>query len=80
MYDVTEVGMENIPTSDATSAEKDYKWKLWAANELQLRALLAHYILDGQISQFSGHPTCVRHTTNPLGLSSSETAFLCHQC
>jgi hypothetical protein len=65
----------DIPSLDHPEAEKVHRWKLWAAREIQLRALLGHYVLDGQISQFSGDPTCARHAANPLGLPSSDSAF-----
>jgi hypothetical protein len=65
----------DIPSLDDPEAEKVHRWKLWAAREIQLRALLGHYVLDGQISQFSGDPTCARHAANPLGLPSSDSAF-----
>jgi hypothetical protein len=50
-------------------------WKTWVSRELQLRALLGHYILDGQLSFLSGQPTSVIHTTNPLMMSSSARLF-----
>ncbi|KAK6076840.1 hypothetical protein SCUP234_06909 [Seiridium cupressi] len=50
-------------------------WKTWVSRELQLRALLGHYILDGQLSFLSGQPTSVLHTTNPLLLSSNQRLF-----
>jgi hypothetical protein len=67
--------MTDFPSPDDPEAEKVHRWKLWAAREIQLRALLGHYVLDGQISQFSGDPTCARHAANPLGLPSSDSAF-----
>lgn len=50
-------------------------WKVWVSRELQLRALLGHYILDGQLSFLSDQPTSVMHTTNSLLLSSSPRLF-----
>jgi hypothetical protein len=75
MYEVRETGPEIIPALDAPIEFKMECWMKWAALELQIRALLGYYILDGQIAQFSGKPTCVRHTTNPLSLSNPTTAF-----
>ena len=67
--------MKDTPSLDDPEAEKVHQWKLWAAREIQLRALLGHYMLDGLISQFSGDPTCARHAANPLGQPSSDSAF-----
>ncbi|ETS87829.1 hypothetical protein PFICI_01657 [Pestalotiopsis fici W106-1] len=50
-------------------------WKLWVSRELQSRALLGHYILDGQLSFMSGQPTSVVHTANPLMMSSNSRLF-----
>jgi hypothetical protein len=57
--------------------ETAQKWKAWASSELQLRALLGHYILDGQLSFISGEPTSVVHASNSLLLSSSRRLFDC---
>ena len=51
------------------------QWRLWAAEESQLRALLGHYILDGQLAQFANAPTCQRHASNPLPLPCSDRLF-----
>lgn len=74
MYQINE-GSYHFPTFDAPEYEKTEQWKIWAALEVQKRAILGHYILDGQISQFSGHATCVRHVTNPLLTPASDQAF-----
>jgi hypothetical protein len=60
--------------SDAVSSLTS-RWKGWAATEVQLRALLAHYILDGQIAQCSNKGTCVRHCTNPLPMPAENAMF-----
>ena len=75
MFEIEPSSLIKIPLLDSAEAEKTHRWKLWVAREIQLRALLAHYILDGQISQFSGDPTCTRHAANPLELPSSDSAF-----
>jgi hypothetical protein len=64
-----------VPPRSASQAEKTECWKIWAAREVQNRSILGHYILDGHISQFSSHPACARHVTNPLLMPSSDTAF-----
>lgn len=50
-------------------------WRTWVSRELQLRALLGHYVLDGQLSFLSGQPPSVAHTTNPLTLSGNVRIF-----
>ncbi|KAF7886179.1 hypothetical protein EAF00_010282 [Botryotinia globosa] len=65
----------NLPNQSATDEEKTRAWKVWAAKEIQQRALLGHYVLDGLISRMSGETPSVRHAANQLGLPSSETAF-----
>ncbi|KAF2719503.1 C2H2 type zinc finger domain protein [Polychaeton citri CBS 116435] len=69
-YDIT-----RLPSLSAPKAEKEYQWKLWVAREIQQRALIALYILDGLISHMSGNSTSVRHTSNNLQLPSSEVVF-----
>ena len=64
-----------VPPLNASDSEKDHKWRTWVAREIQQRALLAHYMLDGLISQMSGEPTSIRHATNQLILPSTEPAF-----
>ena len=75
MYDIEEFRPSDLPALDATESQKSAAWKTWAAREIQRRAILGHYILDGQISQFSGHSTCARHVINPLLTPASGTAF-----
>lgn len=64
-----------VPPLDAADAEKMEAWKSWAAFEVQDRAVLGHYLLDGHISQFSGYEACARHMTNPLHMPASDSAF-----
>ncbi|KAK4498768.1 hypothetical protein PRZ48_009278 [Zasmidium cellare] len=52
------------------------RWKSWGARELQLRSLLAHYVLDGQIAQFFNTSTAVRHCINSLPLPADDHVFL----
>lgn len=65
----------NVPSLDASEEQKLECWKVWAAQEVQNRAVLGHYILDGHISQFSGYAACARHVTNPLQMAASDAAF-----
>ncbi|KAH6694843.1 hypothetical protein BKA61DRAFT_637435 [Leptodontidium sp. MPI-SDFR-AT-0119] len=67
--------LTNIPSLDASDEEKDRAWRVWAAKEIQQRALLGHYVVDGLISRMSGEAPSVRHAANQLGLPSSEAAF-----
>lgn len=75
MFDSDPFSLNTLPSEDANQAEKDHHWKLWSSREIQRRALLAHYILDGQIAQMSGDPTSTRHASNQLGFPSSDAAF-----
>jgi len=75
MFDCEPFPINRVPPLDAPEAEKELHWRLWVAREIQHRALLAHYMLDGLISQMFGEPTSVRHSTNSLGFPSCEAAF-----
>ena len=75
MFGSENLSSDFIPSHDAPESEKDQKWRTWVSREIQQRALLAHFMLDGLISQMSGEPTSVRHATNQLSLPSSEAAF-----
>ncbi|KAF4498282.1 C2H2 type zinc finger domain [Fusarium agapanthi] len=51
-------------------------WKQWAADEVYHRALVGHYILDGQLSYLSGQPgTATLYAANTLRLSASSKAY-----
>lgn len=50
-------------------------WKSWASREVHRRALLGHYILDGQLAYLSGQHNCAAHANNPLGLSACSRVF-----
>jgi len=67
--------MNDLPSLDASEPEKDRAWRLWAAKEIQQRALLGHYLLDGLITQMTGETPSVRHAANKLGLPSTEGTF-----
>ncbi|PVH72705.1 hypothetical protein DL98DRAFT_609856 [Cadophora sp. DSE1049] len=67
--------LANLPSLDASDEEKNRSWRAWAAKEIQQRALLGHYVVDGLISRMSGEAPSVRHSANQLGLPSSEAAF-----
>ena len=75
MLDSAIYTMKSVPSLTTMDSEKDRRWRLWVAREIQQRALLALYMLDGLISQMSGEPTSVRHATNQLNLPSSDAAF-----
>lgn len=75
MYDFAWQDSPDIHEPSLVSGSIDEGWRRWAARETQLRALLGHYILDGQISEYSGSPTCQRHTTHSLPIPSSDLAF-----
>ncbi|KAK5800154.1 hypothetical protein VI817_002366 [Penicillium citrinum] len=75
MYDSQPYSAENLPSINAPFTEKEHQWRVWAAREIQQRALLAYYVLDGLVAQMSGDGASARHVSNPLGLPSSEAAF-----
>jgi hypothetical protein len=75
MYDTDAFSLDDLPSLDASPAEKDRQWKTWAAHEIQRRVLLAQYILDGLVSSASGNPTSTRHAANQLGLPCDESLF-----
>ncbi|KAL4776893.1 hypothetical protein BDW60DRAFT_52193 [Aspergillus nidulans var. acristatus] len=75
MLDSEPFFIEDVPFPNAPCSEKDRKWRTWAAREIQQRALLAYYILDGLVAQMSGDGSSTRHVANPLTLPSSEAAF-----
>jgi hypothetical protein len=75
VYDVEDFNDADVPALDAPESEKLEAWKSWAAREVMKRSVLGHYILDGQISEFSGHPACTRHVTNSLFTPAPEPTF-----
>ncbi|KAL4797417.1 C2H2 type zinc finger domain protein [Aspergillus venezuelensis] len=75
MLDCEPFSLQDVPYPDTSSSEKDHKWRTWAAREIQQRALLAYYILDGLVAQMSGDGASTRHVANPLTLPSTEEAF-----
>jgi hypothetical protein len=75
MVDSDAYNLDDLPSLDAPADEKDRQWRIWASREIQQRALLAHYILDGLISQMTGEPTSTRHATSQLVIPSCECAF-----
>lgn len=74
MYSVPDV-LSELPSLDLLEVDKNTLWKTWAATEVQRRAILGHYILDGLISQASGSPASARHLINSLGMACSDAAF-----
>lgn len=75
MYDSEPYSMANLPSPDAAAAEKEHQWRIWSAREIQKRALLAYYVLDGLVAQMSGDGASARHVSNPLSLPSNEASF-----
>lgn len=67
--------MSDLPSLDVSEGEKDRSWRIWAAKEIQQRALLGHYLLDGLIARMTGETPSVRHAANQLSLPSTEAAF-----
>lgn len=75
MLDSPPFFLENLPFPNSSTEDEKYKWRVWAAREIQQRALLAYHILDGLVAQMSGDGASARHVANPLNLPSSEAAF-----
>lgn len=75
MLDCGLYAMENLPSAGAPVAQKEHQWRIWAAREIQQRALLAYYVLDGLVSHISGDGASARHVANPLSLPSDEATF-----
>lgn len=67
--------LPRLPTSDISNESLLTKWRQWAAEEVQLRVLLAHYILDSQLAHFISAPTSQRHTSNSLRIPCSDDLF-----
>lgn len=67
--------LADLPAISAPRADKMHQWRTWAAREIQQRALLSHFVLDGIIAHMQGNSTSVRHTSNTLKLSNCERAF-----
>ncbi|OJJ48748.1 hypothetical protein ASPZODRAFT_62036 [Penicilliopsis zonata CBS 506.65] len=75
MYTIRDTSPSEIPSLEASGEEKNEIWRTWAASEVQRRAILGHYILDGLISQASGSPASARHLINATGAACSDVAF-----
>lgn len=60
---------------DGDLTEKARAWRLWASREVQRRALVGHYILDGHLGYLSGRSTSILHPINNLGLSAGGHLF-----
>ncbi|KAL4922060.1 hypothetical protein BDW62DRAFT_207838 [Aspergillus aurantiobrunneus] len=74
MYSIQD-GQVSLPDTASSQADKKLLWETWAASEVQRRAVLGHYILDGLISQSSGSPTNARHLINQIGGACSDEVF-----
>ncbi|KAJ5718128.1 pyridoxal 5'-phosphate synthase synthase subunit Pdx1 [Penicillium malachiteum] len=75
MYTVEDCIPRGVRLRDLPEAERIAIWRTWAAGEVQRRAILGHYILDGLISQASGSPTSAKHLINSVGMACSDAAF-----
>jgi hypothetical protein len=51
-------------------------WHLWVWQETQRRAVIGHYILDGQITHVFDFVTTANHLANPFPMLSGDNAFL----
>lgn len=75
IFDCKPYDLAQLPPLSAPEDQKLHQWRLWVAREIQQRALLSHYLLDGLIAHMQGNSTSVRHTSNTLKLPTSENAF-----
>ncbi|KAJ5390085.1 uncharacterized protein N7496_001153 [Penicillium cataractarum] len=75
MYSVDDLQLGAIPDVEAEPEVKETAWRIWVAAEVQRRATLGHYILDGLISQASGSAASARHLTNKISAACSDAAF-----
>ena len=75
MFDVEDFSEADLPALDAPESLRIEAWRSWAAKEVMKRAVLGHYILDGQICEFSSHPPCTRHVTNSMFTPSPDPIF-----
>lgn len=75
MFDTPLCEATALPSMEASESEKEHHWRFWVGREVQKRALLGHYMLDGLIAEMSGEPTTVRHAANSLCTPSSEAVF-----
>lgn len=75
MFDSEAYSTNQLPSSRASREEKDLQWRTWASREIQQRALLGYYILDGLVAQMSGAATSARHAANQLRPPSGEEVF-----
>ena len=75
LYDAQLEQTNIVPQLEDDTELLELKWKVWAAREIQLRALLGHYVLDGQISHYIDAPTSQRHSTNSLPLPCADNLF-----
>ncbi|EAU30954.1 predicted protein [Aspergillus terreus NIH2624] len=75
MHLVDDLQLPAIPDVEAEQGVKETAWRTWAAAEVQRRATLGHYILDGLIVQASGSVASARHLTNKIKSACSDAAF-----
>jgi hypothetical protein len=61
---------------DVPLAERYHEWKIWAAGEVQQRALLGLYMLDRLVAPMTGESTTQNHMSNQLPISCNDAAFL----
>ena len=75
MFDTTAQSDQEILSSYVSEDAKDRRWRCWVGQQIQHRALLALYVVDGLLAQMAGEPTSVRHAANRLGLPGNDRAF-----
>ncbi|ETI26008.1 hypothetical protein G647_02785 [Cladophialophora carrionii CBS 160.54] len=76
MFDLQADKDSEAPALDRSATEDvvEEEWKVWAAKETQLRALLGHYVLDAQLSDYTSAPS-QRHTSHCLPAPANDAIF-----
>jgi hypothetical protein len=75
MLDNTAQSDQEMLSGYVSEEAKDRQWRRWIGHQIQHRALLALYVVDGLIAHMAGEPTSVRHAANRLGLPGNDRAF-----
>lgn len=75
LYEIGQTEAAKVPLAEDSVDAKMNAWRIWAARETQLRALLGLCVIDGVVSQFSGNFVNTWAATNSLPLAADDGAF-----
>ncbi len=73
---VVEAIVDPPPFGNTSREALSDAWHLWVWQETQRRAIIGHYILDGQITHLFDFVTTANHLANPFPTLSDDAAFL----